>query len=139
MDEMTKGQILKVPSTKIRRQKFSQCTEFLVTCMQQNCIIHAHACIPDESKDTTLPYFQGLTCFEIAHHPWCEGLFTKIERKGKIYSRTIQSHSIVQKVKDTYQSTLSRRSSRERTIRVRKRILPTMIVTTVTPNNPDNE
>ena len=67
----------------------AQCTKFLVKCMHQDCIIHAHAYIPDESKVTTLPYYQGLTCFEIAHHPQCDGLFAKIERKGKMYSRTI--------------------------------------------------
>ena len=94
-----------------------------------DCIIHAHACIPHESKVTTLPYFQGLTCFEIAIHPCCDGLFAKIERKWKMYSRTIPSHSIVKEVKDAYQSTLSRRSTRKRTIRPRAGRPPSMIMT----------
>ena len=139
MDEMAKGQIMKVPAKKIRRRTMARRTKFLVKCMHQDCIIHAHACIPDKSKVATLPYFQGLTCFEIAQHPRCDGLFAKIERNWKMYSRTIPSHSIVQEVKDAYQSTLPRRSTRERTIRPRAGRPPSMIVTTATPNNPDNE
>ena len=82
--------------------------------MHQDCILHAHACTPDDSKVATLPYFQGLTCFEIAHHPGCDGLFAKIQRKRKMYYRTIPSYSIVHEVKDAYQFTLPRRSTREK-------------------------
>ena len=97
--------------------------------MHQDCNIHAHACVSDESKVAQLPYFQGLTCFEIAHHPRCKGLFTKIERKGKNYSRTVPSHSIVQEVKELYQSTMPRRSVRDRFTRSRAGRPPTTIVT----------
>ena len=80
MDEMAKAQILKLPTNKIRNQKFSRRTKYLVKCMHQDCNIHVHACVSDESKVAQLPYFQGLvTCFEIAHHPHCKGLLTKIE------------------------------------------------------------
>ena len=62
------------------------------------------------AKVACLPYFEGLTCFQIAHHPRCKDLFSIIKRKGKSHCRTIPSYSIVQEVKDLYLSDLPRRS-----------------------------
>ncbi len=139
MDEMAKAQVLKLPANKIRNQKFSRRTKYLVKCMHEDCSIHTHTCVSDESKVAQLPYFQGLTCFEIAHHPQCKGLFTRIKHKGKFYSRTVPSHSIVQEVKDLYKSTLPRRSTRERNNRLRAGRPPTTILTTDGRNNDEIE
>jgi len=113
MEEMAKAQVLKLPRNKTKNRKMARRTKYLVKCMHDNCHIVAHATCPNESKVSEIPYFSGLTCFEIAHHPKCQDLFTKIKRKGQHYCRTIPSHPVVQDTKELYQSELPRRSNRE--------------------------
>ena len=72
----------------------------------------AHAVIPEETKVSSIACFEGMTCFEIAHHPRCKDLFTNIMRKGKMYCRTIPSHAVVHEVKELYKADLPRRSGR---------------------------
>ena len=55
-----------------------------------------------------------------------------------MYSRTVPSHSVVHEVKDAYQSTLPRRSTRERTSHSRAGRPPTRMIVTV-ENKSDNE
>ena len=91
---------------------------YTVKCMHENCPIVAHAAVPKEGiKVSCIPNFVGLTCFEIAHHPKCRDLFTRIKRKGNFYCRTIPSHRVVQEVKELYQSDMPRRSTQDCTIR----------------------
>ena len=93
MDEMAKAQVLQFSNSNSTVRKISRRTKYLVQCMHDECNIVTHVCFPQEGKFHTLPTFDGLTCFEIAHHPRCRNLFARIERKGKWYNRTIPSHS----------------------------------------------
>ena len=60
--------------------------------------------------------FKGMTCFQIAHHPICKGLFTVIKRKGKSFCRTILPHSIVQEVNNLHLLDLPSRSTQEKSV-----------------------
>jgi len=133
MDEMAKAQVLQLSHSKSRIRKISRRTKYLVQCMHEQCNIVAHACIPQEGRFFSLPSFGGLTCFEIAHHPRCVDLFTRIECKGKWYNRTIPFHSVVQETKELYQAGLPRRSTRERISRPKAGRSPSVIDTSKNP------
>ena len=118
MDEMARAKVLNLSRSQSRNRKYSRRAKYIAKCMHNNCHVVAHAAIPEQSKVSSLPCFGGLTCFEIAHHPRCKDMFSRIERNGKIYCRTIPSHSVVEEVKDLYRSDLPRRSERSRPPRV---------------------
>ena len=114
MDEMARAHVLQLTRSESKNRKFSRRTKYIVKCMHTNCPIVAHATTPENAKVSCLPGFEGLTCFQIAHHPRCKDLFSMIKRKGKSYCRTIPSHGIVQEVKELYSSDLPRRSIRQK-------------------------
>ena len=138
MDEMAKAQAMQLPRRKSQNRKLARRSKYLVKCMHENCNVVAHAALPKDSQVSKLQYFGGLTCFESAHHPKCKDLFTKINRNGKFYCRTIPSHPVVQDTKELYQSELPRRSSCERTIRSRPGRPPTVIRTNMHSNEFDS-
>ena len=49
-----------------------------------------------------MPRFLGMSCFEIAHTPEANNLFTCIGRKGKEYLRSIPSHPICEEIVQAY-------------------------------------
>ena len=108
MEEMAKAQVLKLPRGQARNRKVARRSKYLVKCMHENCDIVAHATCPNEFKLSKITYFSGLTCFDIAHHPKCKDLFTKIQRKGQFYCRTIPSHPVVQDIKEMYHLEIGR-------------------------------
>ena len=95
-------------------RKFARRTKFLAKCADQNCNVIAHSCCPQGTKMSTLPQFNGMSCFEIAHHPVCKSLFTEIYRQGKNYVRCIPTHRVALDIANVYKQTLPRRSSRGR-------------------------
>ena len=48
-------------------RKFARRTKFLAKCAHPNCNVIAHTCCPQGTKMSTLPQFNGMNCFEIAH------------------------------------------------------------------------
>ena len=129
---------MKLPRGQARNRKFARRSKYLVKCMHENCDIVAHATCPNEFKLLKITYFSGLTCFDIAHHPKCKDLFTKIQRKGQFYCRTIPSHPVVQDIKEMYHLELPRRSNRERKMRSRAGRPPTVIRTASSPSELDS-
>ena len=61
-----------------------------------------------------IPQFVGLTCFEIAHHPDCEGLFIDVKRGEKTYTRSVKNHPVPLSIKNIYERMQPRRSIRGR-------------------------
>jgi hypothetical protein len=57
-------------------QKGSYIRKWIARCASDKCTLYAH-CIPVKSDNLIfrLEQFQGLTCFEIAHHPDTKGLW----------------------------------------------------------------
>ena len=77
-----------------------------------------------------LPWFKGIICFQIVHHPRCKDLFIIIKRKGKSYCRTNISHGTVQEVKGLYLLDIPRRSTQEKPIGGKVGRPPTTIAVT---------
>ena len=56
--------------------------------------------------------FAGMSCFEIAHHKHCNGLFIEVERNGGTYTRSVNNHPLPKMVKQVYKKLLARRSNK---------------------------
>ncbi len=96
MDEMGRAQVLKLTRKKSRNRKLSRRKKNTVKYMHENCPVVARAADPEDDIEVSCIHNLGrLTCFEIAHHPRCRDLFTRIKRKGKFYCRTISFHRVV--------------------------------------------
>ena len=95
-------------------RKFARRSKFLAKCADPNCNVIAHTCCPQGTKINSLPMFNGMNCFQIAHHPVSASLFTEINRQGKNYVRCIPTHRVALDIANVYKETLPRRSSRGR-------------------------
>ena len=115
MDEMARAHVLQLSKNKAKNRKISRRAKYIVKCKHTNCNIVSHAAIPEQAKVSSIPCFEGMACFEIAHHPRCKDLFSNIMRSGKMYCRTVPSHAVVQEVKELYKADLPRRSGRTNT------------------------
>ena len=50
-----------------------------------------------------MPMFKGMSCFEIAHDPFCKGLFVQIERNGTTYTRSVKKHPLPLMLAESYE------------------------------------
>ena len=66
----------------------------LALCSCADCLISAHTVPQEGTKISALPYFKGMSCFQIAHSIEATDLFTVIERKGYKYLRAKPRHFI---------------------------------------------
>jgi len=101
MEEMVINKLKDVKNKKARM--YSRRRKHLSVCADPNCIIVAHSTVPVELQISTLPQFFGKTCFEIAHSAQCKSLFTEIERKNKVYARTVPTHAVTKELLNHYQ------------------------------------
>jgi hypothetical protein len=89
--------------TDCKNRKLARRKQHLSVCSEEGCNIIAHSCCPHELKISFLPQFAGMTCFEIAHSPEVENMFTTITRDGKSYQRTVPSHPICKQLIQVYE------------------------------------
>ena len=86
--------------------------ESRTSCSKANCKIIAYTCAPDRTKLGMMPRFLGMSCFEIAHTPDAQNLFTCIHRNGKSYLRSIPSHPICEELTKAYIQDIPRQPHR---------------------------
>ena len=117
MEESVRNKVLATMKTK-GRQKWARRRAHLVYCASPMCKITAHTCEPDETKLGMMPRFLGMSCFEIAHTPEANNLFTCIGRKGKEYLRSIPSHPICEEIVQAYtkKSSVTQSSDQEESL-----------------------
>ena len=84
------------------RWKWARRRGHLASCSKANCNIIAHTCAPDGTKLGMMPIFLGMSCFEIAHTPDAQNLFTCIHRNGKSYLRSIPSQPVCEELTKAY-------------------------------------
>jgi len=112
---MEEGIMRKVQNHGNKKGRFySRRRKHLSICSHPNCNIVCHSCCPVKSNMTDIPQFVGLTCFEIAHHPECEGLFINIQQGDKKYTRSVRNHPIPMTVQKIYERMQPRQSIRGR-------------------------
>lgn len=109
-------------------RKYARRKNFLAICADPYCKISAHVCCPEGTKLSTLPQFKGMSCFDIAHSQECQSLFTRIEREGKTYFRSVLIHKVIGDLKQVYSQSLPRRSNRGRPAATTRRANPTSVV-----------
>ena len=112
---MEEGILRKVQNHENKKGRFfSRRRKHLSTCSNPNCNIVCHSCCPVKSNMKDIPQFVGLTCFEIAHHPDCEGLFIDVKRGEKTYTRSVKNHPVPLSIKNIYKRMQPRQSIRGR-------------------------
>ena len=111
MEEGVMRKVIKSGSSSRARQ-FSRRKKHLAMCSDPSCNIICHSCCPEESRLSKIPMFAGMSCFEIAHHKHCNGLFIEVERNGGSYTRSVNNHPVPKMVKQVYEKLLPRRSDR---------------------------
>ena len=94
-----------VGSVNRHRKKFARRSKFWASCVDPNCNVIANICCPYGTKVSTLPQFNGLSCFQIVHQPECKSLFMEIERQGKNYVRFTPTHWIAIDIGNVYEET----------------------------------
>ena len=75
----------------------------LALCNCPHCLITAHATPQEGTKISSIPYFKGMSCFQIAHSIEAQDLFTIIERKGYKHLRAKPKHFIWDDLKEQYE------------------------------------
>ena len=63
-----------------------------------------------------------MTCFEIAHSPEVENMFTTITRDGKSYQRTVPSHPICKQLVQVYEETAKPSRGRPKKHKIEKEV-----------------
>ena len=87
----------------------------LAACSEPDFKVVAHTCNPQESRLSNIDEFFGMTCFDIAHHHRCKGVFTTIARQGKEYLRIRPKHPVCRFIADALETRrVSNRSTRGR-------------------------
>ena len=81
-------------------------------CSNPNCSIICHSICPAESKVHKIPMFARMSCFEIAHHEYCNGLFVQCNMSGGTYTRSVKNHPLPKLVQKAYERLQPRRSDR---------------------------
>ena len=111
MEEYIMNRLVGSAKTKGRR-KWARRRGHLASCSKANCNIIAHTCAPDGTKLGMMPRVLGMNCFEIAHTPDVQNLFTCVHRKGKSYLRSIPSHPVYEELIEAYTQDIPRQSHR---------------------------
>ena len=126
MEEGVMRNVKKNGSTNARA--WSRRRKHLVMCSHPDCNIVCHSCSPNESKVRRLPIFSSsMSCFDIAHDDFCNGLFVEVKRYGETYTRSVKNHPLPKMISEVYENAMPRRSARGR---------PRNVITT-TPSQPE--
>ena len=102
MEEAVKNKVICLAKKKRGRRMFAKRRGHLALCSCLECLISAHTTPQEGTKIGALPYFKGMSCFQIAHSIEAKDLFTVIERKDYKYLRAKPTHFICEDLKEQY-------------------------------------
>ena len=78
------------------RGKHARRQDYLSVCSHEDCGLYAHTTMMDhDRKILAMPYFVGMTCFQIVHSEECRGLWTIIGAQKMTVSYSVnRSHRL---------------------------------------------
>ena len=103
MEEAVKNRVISLAKKKRGRRMFAKRIGHLAICSCDNCLISAHTTPQEGTKVGSIPYFKGMSCFQIAHSMQAKDLFTVIERNNYKYLRAKPRHFICDDLQEQYE------------------------------------